>query len=208
MKKLVILAILVLLPVVFLGGALVVKKSSLPEVVTQGMYDYHQEKTISGYLDNIRVEEGKYVANFEVGSGIFKISLPVYLAEADIGRISFGLVRDKVAPGEIQELWGGERIDELPYQASEPVRVHVNVYDSDKEFEDFLTYRGNCIDSGDICEQYERLFVKQNDFGAWIKAVENKNWLQYLYVSKVRKTVVPAWRLSQLTKEKIEGGYY
>ena len=205
MKK---LAILALLSVAFLGGVLVVKKSSLPEVVTQGMYDYHQEKTISGYLDNIRVEEGNYVASFEVGSGIFKISLPVYLTEADIGIISFGLVRDKVAPGEIQELWGGERIDELSYQVSEPVRVHVNVYDSDKEFEDFLTYRGNCINSVYICEQYKRLFAKQNDFGAWIKAVENKNWLQYLYVSKVKETAIPAWRLSQLTKERITGEYY
>lgn len=199
---------LTLFLVVFLGMSLVIKKSFMPEIVTPDIYDYHQEKIITGYLDNIRVEDGEYVADFEMGSGIFKISLPVYLAEADFGRISFGLVRDKVAPGEIVELWGVEKIDELPYQVSTPIRIHVNIYDSDKQFEDFLTYRENCIESGDICEQYERLFVKQNDFNVWIKAVEDKDWLQYLYASKVKKTLIPVWRLSQLTKEKIERGYY
>lgn len=197
---------LALFLVVFLGVSLVIKKSFMPEIVTQEIYDYHQEITISGYLDNIRVEEGEYVADFEVGSGIFKVSLPVYLAEADIGRISFGLVRDKIEPEEIKELWGVEKIDELPYQASELVRVHVNIYDSDKHFEDFLTYRVNCVDSGYICEQYERLFAKQNDFNVWIKAVENKDWLQYIYASKVKKTVIPIWRLSLLTEEKINKG--
>ena len=56
MKRLVVIVFLALLLLGYLGLALAIKRSFMPEIVSQEIYDYNQEKPITGYLDNIRVE--------------------------------------------------------------------------------------------------------------------------------------------------------
>jgi len=174
---------------------LVLRASELPEVVLPGDGREYLRREIKGVLSGDAYEEnGSLFVTLTMGSGVFEKDLPVYLAEVGTDSVSMGSIYP--AEDNVQSIWGTYEVDRIGELVGKEITVHIDLYNSQKEFEGMLVKR-ECSNSLSLfCRRFQKLYEYDGGVRALLRAIETDNWPVYLYLVKTRQIILPAWSLS------------